>query len=387
MSVMEGSSSGFIVRLEALRGVAALWVAVGHSMIWLVIGSEPAIWSKSLFDVHGVQANIARAIITVFSGASAVDIFFVLSGFVLARALRGFRLSADGYVRFAVKRLFRIIPAFWASLLLVVLYLSVAYPGFAKLAGASPWFDNWYKDPLTLHALAENVAFVSPMLNPNAWTLKVEILASLLLPLIVWGMAPRGARRSAIIFLFALALAWIYRSEASGLPHFLYMFVAGAIVAKHGAPNAPRMMGDGAFVLVCLAAIISASAFFPLVHPFAADLLVVFGSTGLVWAISSGRDTKVLRLLDARWTRALGRVSYSFYLLHFIALYAIANLMMRTIPATVITRWPLLVMMAGCVLSIAITIPIASLSFRYIEKPFTVFGRRFGAAQSKLVEQ
>ncbi|MFM0363159.1 hypothetical protein [Paraburkholderia sediminicola] len=75
MSIEERSSKGFLDRLEALRGVASLWVAVGHSMIWLVIGMEPAIWSKPLWAVQGGQARIARATISVFSGAAAVDIF------------------------------------------------------------------------------------------------------------------------------------------------------------------------------------------------------------------------------------------------------------------------------------------------------------------------
>lgn len=84
MSVKENSSSGFVDRLEALRGVASLWVAVGHSMIWLAIGSETAIWSKPVWQIQGLQANAARILITFFDGAAAVDIFFVLSGFVLA---------------------------------------------------------------------------------------------------------------------------------------------------------------------------------------------------------------------------------------------------------------------------------------------------------------
>lgn len=393
MSVKEGSSNGFIERLESLRGIAALWVAVGHSMIWLVIGSETAIWSKRVWEVHGVQANLARTLITFFSGAAAVDIFFVLSGFVLARSLAGTVLNPGSYVQFVLRRLFRIVPAFWFSLLVVLLYLTVLYPGHAVMPGASDWFNRWYADPLSIQTVLENATFVSPWLNPNAWTLKVEILASLLLPLIVWCIGSKdmkgasGTTRSALVLLGTVALAWVYRDAPSDLTHYVYMFVVGALVARHGGAVRQGLLESNVFVMGCELLVVLASACYPLVHPFFADVLVVAGSAGIICALSRGSQAKALAILGTGWARFLGRISYSFYLLHFIALYATGTVLLHLLPSEIVIRWPLAVMAAGCLISIAVAVPLALLAFNWVEKPFTLIGRRVSRMQAGVVRQ
>ncbi|MFM0363714.1 acyltransferase family protein [Paraburkholderia sediminicola] len=377
MSIKERSSEGFLDRLEALRGVAALWVAVHHSMIWLVIGAEPAIWSKPLWAVHGVQAGAARATISVFGGAAAVDIFFVLSGFVLARSIANSNLGTQEYVRFAVRRLFRIMPAFWLSLLVVLGYLLTIFPGHQQFPGASEWFSRWYSDPLSVREFAENATFISPWLNPNAWTLKVELLASALLPFIVWFLGSESTLRSALALLLAATIGWFYRDAPSDLGHYLYMFVLGAVLAKHGSGQRSAFVEGSGFVVGCLVLVLAASVCFPLIHPVGADVLVVVGSGGLIWALSFGHSSKILNVFDAQWCRYLGRVSYSFYLLHFIVLYAIGHLVLQVLPGAVVIRWPLVVMGLVCAASILIALPLAQMSYTWVEKPFTLIGRRF----------
>ncbi|MFM0629587.1 acyltransferase family protein [Paraburkholderia xenovorans] len=377
MSIEESSSTGFLGRLEALRGVAALWVAVGHSMIWLVIGAEPAIWSKALWDVRGVQPGIARATISIFSGAAAVDIFFILSGFVLARSIFGSSLGLQAYIRFAVRRLFRIVPAFWLSLLIVLGYLLVVFPGHQQFPGASDWFSRWYSDPLSIREFAENATFISPWLNPNAWTLKVELLASALLPFIVWFLGSESTLRSVLALLLAAAIGWFYRDAPSGLGHYLYMFVLGAVIAKHGSGQHSAFAQGSGFVVGCLILVLAASVCFPLIHPVGADVLCVVGSSGLIWALGFGQSSRILRVFDSQWCRYLGRVSYSFYLLHFIVLYAIGHLVLEVLPSAVVVRWPLVVMGLVCAASILIALPFAQLSYMWVEKPFTLIGRRF----------
>ncbi len=377
MSIKEKSSKGFLDRLEALRGIAALWVAVGHSMIWLVIGVQPAILLKPLWDVHGAQAGIARATLSVFSGAAAVNIFFVLSGFVLARSIFGSNLDLRGYMRFLIRRLFRIVPAFWLSLLIVLFYLLVLFPGHQQFPGASDWFTRWYRNPLSIQEFAENAAFISPWLNSNAWTLKVELLASALLPFIVWFLGNQKISRSILALLFAAVIAWVYRDASSDLGHYLYMFVVGAVLAKHGSQLRPALVESMGCVVGCLMLILAASVCFPLTHPIAADLLVVAGSSGLILALSFGHSNKILKVFDAHWCRYLGRISYSFYLLHFIVLYAIGYFALQVLPSTIIIRWPLIVMSLVCLTSVLIVLPLAHLSYAWVEKPFTLIGRRF----------
>ncbi|CAE6845306.1 acyltransferase family protein [Paraburkholderia domus] len=385
MSIKENSSSGFVDRLEALRGVASLWVAVFHSMLWLSIGSESAIWAKPIWQIEGLQAHVARVLITFFNGAAAVDIFFVLSGFVLARSLTTVRLSLDSYARFVVKRLFRVAPAFWLSLAIVVCYLVSLFPGHSAIPGATGWFINWYKEPLTLAVILKNAVFVSPTLNPNAWTLKVEILASALLPLIVWSLGQRSVLRNALILFAALSIAWFFRAYPAGVAHYSYMFVVGAIVSQQGQRSRAGIASHPVFVVGCIALVLTANACFPLVHQLSQDILTVAGAGGLIWSIASGANNPLLSILDTRWARFLGRISYSFYLLHFIVLYAVSNFLLHALPTDLLTRWPLPVMAFGCVLSIGIAVPISAVTFDLIEKPFTLLGRRIAQNRGGLI--
>ncbi|MPW20587.1 acyltransferase family protein [Paraburkholderia sp. CNPSo 3157] len=375
MSVKEGSSSRFFDRLEALRGIAALSVAVGHSMIWLAFNREQ-IGATPVWEVSGTQARIARFLISVFSGEAAVDIFFVLSGFVLTASMLGQQLTAGRFWSFSVKRLFRIVPVSWLSLGVVVMYLLSIYPGHSVIAGASDWFTNWYGEPLAAKTVIENAAFVSPWLNPNAWTLKVELIASALLPAMVFAVGRSGMIRTVVLLMATLLVGWMFRADQFGAFHYVYMFAVGIAVFKHGARTTAREQGGAALVIACVAAIVASGACFPLWHPFEADLIIVAASAVLIWMIASGRDNIALSVLDFRWVRFLGRISYSFYLLHFIVLYAIANALLHVVPTPIMLRQPLAVMFLSSVLSIASTIPLAVLSFQYVEKPLTQIGRR-----------
>src|SRR5262245_26063246 len=98
-------ADGFNHRLESLRGLAAMMVAFGHA--FLVI-----------------DGRIFSGLFYVFNGHAAVTLFFVLSGYVLGLALR----RAEGpvgreYVRFGIRRILRIYPAFVIGTLFVLVGL------------------------------------------------------------------------------------------------------------------------------------------------------------------------------------------------------------------------------------------------------------------------
>ncbi|WP_185646541.1 acyltransferase [Burkholderia sp. Bp9143] len=378
MSVRDSSTRGFNDRLEALRGIAALWVAVGHSLIWLSIGAEGAILSKTLFDVHGIQATVARLIVTVFSGAAAVNIFFVLSGFVLCRSLANQSFSIPFYLGFLAKRLFRIVPAFWLSVALVCLYLVLAFPGYAVMEGASGWYNIWYADPLTVGQIVDNATMQSYMLNPNTWTLGIELLASLALPVAAVIIGTSGLAGSGALLALTFLLAWKYENLGGSLVHFLYMFVLGAIVSMKAEGSFTRRFFR-ILVPTSVAMVLAASAFFPLSHPILADILVSVGAALLIWCIDAGTDHPLFAVLDSKSARFLGRISYSFYLLHFIILYAIANMVLHHAPQLWLARWPLPIMMIVCLVSIVVALPVSALVFTCVEKPMTQAGRRLAS--------
>lgn len=148
--------------LDLLRAVAIAWVMLFHSFIVGGLGDDFAWLSRY--------------------GWMGVDIFFVLSGYLIGSQLlrplqRGERLRLG---TFYARRAWRILPAFF-----VVLALYACFPLLREAPGLQPW---WQFATFTMNFLidyGQNQAF------SHAWSLCVEEHFYLAFPLIAWGLARR----------------------------------------------------------------------------------------------------------------------------------------------------------------------------------------------------
>ena len=148
--------------LDLLRAIAIVWVMLFHSYALFGLGSEFAWLSRY--------------------GWMGVDIFFVLSGFLIGTQVlrplqRGEWLSFGG---FYARRAWRILPAFS-----VVLALYVCFPALREAPGLPPW---WQFATFTLNLLIDygrNQAF------SHAWSLCVEEHFYLVFPLLAWWLTRR----------------------------------------------------------------------------------------------------------------------------------------------------------------------------------------------------
>ncbi len=181
--------------LDSLRAIAVVWTMLFHSFL---VGGLGEHWSW-----------LSRY------GWMGVDLFFVLSGFligqqVLAPLARGEGLS---FRDFWLRRAFRILPAYWA-----VLALYLLWPDFREAPGMEPWwkFAGFFVN-LSIDYSA-NAAF------SHAWSLCVEEHFYLLFPLLAVAFARRGSRNAVIAFLVALVLGgialrtttWLHDSAPGG---------------------------------------------------------------------------------------------------------------------------------------------------------------------------
>ena len=148
--------------LDLLRAIAIVWVMLFHSYIVGGLGPDFAWLSRY--------------------GWAGVDIFFVLSGFLIGTQVlrplqRGERLAFGG---FYARRAWRILPAF-----AVVLALYVFFPALREAPGLQPW---WQFATFTLNLLIDythNQAF------SHAWSLCVEEHFYLVFPLLAWWLTRR----------------------------------------------------------------------------------------------------------------------------------------------------------------------------------------------------
>lgn len=310
--------------LDLLRAVAIVWVMLFHS--WVVGGLGPDFDWLSRYGWMGV------------------DIFFVLSGFligsqVLAPLQRGERLDFGAFYR---RRAYRILPAF-----AVVLALYLFVPGVRELPGLAPW---WQFASFSVNLLIDYNA--QPAFS-HAWSLCVEEHFYLVFPLLAWWLArrPSMARFTlvcATVMLGGIGLrAGIWLHDA-GVEHTRNWFVedlyfptwvrldgllAGVMLASLRIFRASlwERLQRHAGALLALGMAVLALAFW-LFRDRTGLLASALGWPVLSWGIAlmvfaaAGRGTVLgrWRIPGAGW---IAGISYSLYLSHKIALHFVQVLL------------------------------------------------------------
>ena len=325
-------------------------------------------------DIDGLR-GLAVLLVVLFhawprllpGGYVGVDVFFVISGFVVTRLVQRQRAAGTFSVAdFFLRRVNRLAPA-----LLVVVAATL---GFAALRFSPTLLALTASHAAAALGLSANLllatqggyfdaaAEVKPLLH--LWSLSVEEQFYLLVPLaaVVARFVPRATRPlvilaaagsfSACVVLTQLSARWAYFMPMTRA----WELLAGVLLALFRADAAPmrpvRQWGAVAGLVLVIGAAFGLDANTP--FPGAVALLPVIG-TALV--IGAGADAVVNRLLSNAALVALGLVSYPLYLWHWPVL-TIGHLSLPPSAHTVAT--PLLV--AGSLL-------LAWLTARFVERP------------------
>ena len=292
---------GEIRALTALRGVAAMMVVLQHFSA--TMERHSADWIPSIVP-HGYMA---------------VDLFFVLSGFIMAYTYladfqtRGLREFPD----FLLKRVARIVPLNTAAVLLVLLGGAISQALLARnIVYVS---DNPVYDTVCNLLMLQGIG-VGRNLNGPSWSISTEFAAYFLFPLL---LIVASSRRLAVPVLGAVAsvaaltivalnhpyLGLDTSSVAGGLTRCLAGFTLG--LATYRAVTIPavrRLMApDG----VAATIIVLALALLVLRY----DLLIVLVVPFVVATLACNHG-RVEALMTWRLPYFLGVISFSIYLLH-----------------------------------------------------------------------
>jgi peptidoglycan/LPS O-acetylase OafA/YrhL len=337
--------SGHIVELQSLRGIAATAVLFGHVIGYYAIPD----WLADL----GKLAN----------GRAAVVVFFVLSGYVLTRSLHSSPFDLNAVMRFYVQRWFRIYPAIWAASLL----------GFGYLAGLhwnipvdniGPNFRAFRTDRYDLLHIAASFAGVQAYLLPQLWSIFIEIIASIAMPGIAFVALHRPGWMP-LMLLVTTAISFAVDWSPYEICLYFMDFVVGAALAMHRLPSIALSW----LVPVCLV-ILSVTMLLPLDYtsPTAHIIETIFSAVTISVLISTP-----ISWLRSRFMKFIGDISYSIYLLHFVVFcviakaFAMIHLNLNTVAMT---------FLLACA-TYAMTIPLAWLSYVYIEQPGVRLGKAF----------
>ena len=332
-------------QLDGLRGYAAVMVSVFHTILCMDETLIPRIVYGEVSKLPDAYSWFAKVVLKIFSGETAVFIFFVLSGTVLFQSLmRARRPFLSEALVFTVRRLVRIYPALIICLAIMTLY-SVAI-------GSS----------VSLYDLAVNSALYAFPINGVTWTLNVEVVAIvfILAAYFGWRIASEwGLIAAAIAIGIALRFPWL-QSVAVTFKGFWAFFVLGMLIPTRIGSWIAGMVPMIAWPVVLLTVVIFKST-------------LQQGAIALLVAMLYYNKTGALgHVLGKPVAQFLGRISYSFYLYNFLVFNVICNSL---------KQWPLLAshpVEAGLLASIpviAITILFAYFSTRFVEIPGIAFGR------------
>ncbi|MGM5033866.1 acyltransferase family protein [Tardiphaga sp. 803_E3_N1_3] len=332
------------IQLDGLRGIAALNVAIFHTILGIDENLIQRVVYGKFSDLTGPYDWFAKIVLKIFSGETAVFVFFVLSGTVLFQSLMRDRapwLAASG--TFVVRRAFRIYPALIGCLLFNVAVYTVI------------------GQPITFYSFLINASLYDFPLNGVTWTLNVEMVGVAFVLLAYFGW-----RLTGLVGLAAAALlVWLFfrYSEiplAITFKYFWFYFVVGMLIPTKIGETVARYTPPGATLLFVLFAIFFKST----VQQIAIGLLVMMifyhraGVLG-VW-------------LSAPLVQFLGRISYSLYLYNFVIFVYFCSYAKRFVW---ITDHPIEGGLLVSMFTVGATLPLAYLSMRFIEIPGIALGR------------
>ncbi|RKQ94109.1 peptidoglycan/LPS O-acetylase OafA/YrhL [Solirubrobacter pauli] len=294
--------------LDGVRGAAALFVVLHH--MWL--GSWPffpedrgPVWLGWLLYGH-----------------LAVAVFIVVSGYSLALApLRHGGELVGGLRRFIRRRAWRILPAYWAALVLsMLLFVTLIEPS----TGAGTATKSFVVHGLLLQDVIGNVA---P--NGTFWSIAIEWQIYFLFPVMLLLALRFGMVRVVLLTAGIVLVAHLLAGTDTVLskinnvsPQFLLLFALGVLAAwtAHGrAPRPPRwalagVAGASAAGLVTLA--VAQGSPWMVGHWFWVDVIAGTGFAALLLLLSDSRSPVRDRTLGSRPAVFLGSFSYSLYLIH-----------------------------------------------------------------------
>lgn len=370
----------FLPQIELLRGLAALCVAFVHTVDVIVYAKQ------------GSSYPLLKVAVGALNGYAAVILFFVISGFVLGLSLdrQNQTTSLWTYGRFVLQRFFRIYPAHFACLVIFVLLIvplafRLPIADMAEIQQRNPYEANWIIGTI-FHVgrlfFLQNAALRYTTYNPVTWTLQVEVLAGLCVPFFFLLSRRRSWLLDAAVMasLVGVTFLWPIENQPGFFVFYLPAFYLGMLIATRGdalARLACRPLGANAALLASYAAMVLPMQWVKAgqLVPFWAVLVLSCAATSFL-AIIVFRITVLTKFLEHPLLRWNGRVSFSFYLWHFLAAVTIAHFMYALIPFALLRGYVFVSFVVVLTATLSVAYAAAYLSYNWIERPFIVLGAK-----------
>ncbi|MDB4932022.1 MAG: acyltransferase 3, partial [Myxococcaceae bacterium] len=372
--------------LDGLRGVAVLLVMLCHFGPELPVGTR--------------AANAVARFLS--AGWVGVDLFFVLSGFLITRILLAARGSPGYFKNFYARRVLRIFPLYYATLLMVFVVLPWLGATAAPEPAASHQAWLWTYTSNLLVARLRSFVFLTPAANLNHfWSLAIEEQFYLLWPLVV-ALLPRAwLLRATALGLLASPLLRLLLLRHGAATMTLYTLtpcrldglLAGAMLASVYADEAlwarARRLAWPALAVGALGygLIVRGNGPWELSRPMsvAGYWFVTLFFAGALARVLAAPDGVLARAMRARPWAWLGKYSYGLYVLHRVGVVrwlvdgdpmAMGRALLGAGAAP--ERAETVGLVAYVLVCTAVTVPLAYASYQLLERPFLRLKAGFG---------
>lgn len=288
--------------IDSLRGIAILLVIMLHTQFIVVLSPAMSFFSSGL-----------RSIIE--TGFLGVNLFFLVSAFTLTMSHQRRQFEDHATLNFFIRRFFRIAPVY---------YLAIVYFSFSNYLGfdfSNLDLGNIPKKELFLNLIFANGFFSQYIHNyvPGGWSITVEFTFYALFPFL---LSRIKTINGAFIFTFATLLFstiadMIIRGYDPHQERSLRLYIVAqlpvfslGILAYHILTE--KLSNVKISTLICLAVTVLIYCYIPISHDFLFSIVFF-----MMLLILSQRQYK---LFSNKILARIGKVSFSMYLLHFVAL-------------------------------------------------------------------
>lgn len=306
--------------LDGIRGIAVLCVMILHfTLVDAVSGAE-----RLFFEVTRV-------------GWVGVDLFFVLSGFLITGILYDAKGGAHFFRNFYMRRVLRIFPLYYAFLVLVLVLLPTVRPAATVPAETQFWLWTYLSNILFARVGWEGM----PGHTTHLWSLAIEEQFYMLWPLVVFFASRRRLVQicvGAIVFaeLTRIGLHYTAPDGIAGyalMPARIDALAVGALVAvlarePSGAAmllrfSRPVMLGAALWLAIVIGwTQVAVGGILPPLDVRVqlgayTAISLLFGAL-LVRAIAAPDSSRGARVLNSASLAAFGRYSYALYMIHIL---------------------------------------------------------------------
>jgi len=320
--------------IEGIRGLAAIIVVLHHYTLAFYPALNFGDTSQAHIGNGSLELLMANTPINlIYNGGFAVCIFFILSGYVLSNSYHQTN-NPKILIQYAIKRYFRLLVPVSASIIIAYVFIKIGFMHNSNLGAVTKtndWLSTAFDHDRGILAVIKNIFvdvffFKDNQYNPVLWTMTYELIGSFLIFAFLLLIHPFKYKMSLFIGLILV----LFFTDNNFYAAFILGVVLNKYVMQQQAEDNVMVIPKWLLVLILFVGIYFCS------YPLAIDVnhtiygfitfsfllnyefYHVIGSFIVMFVILHSEKLKTI--LSGKTMRYIGKISFSFYLLHFIIL-------------------------------------------------------------------